>query len=371
MRIGFITLKQHTRMAGTEQVLTSIVSELEKKDIWTKGYFIHKPENQNFLKFFSNSYSTYMPKILKNKHILRPRILYKMVHRSGVERLFQQIESDNLDILFVLKIEEEFLKNHPLFLKLKHNKPNLKLVSWSHCSLAKIMNLEPDFKIKLQIFDAHFAISDGLAIQLKNFLGDAKIFTIYNPVAPPDYLVERKYNKFIYIGRIDKDKRVKELVGTLRDLKNDNWTLDIIGSTGSVEGDALFENLIRDYSLEDKITFHGWQDDPWAQVSSAGVLLLNSVTEGFALVLVEAMMRGIPCVSTDCPVGPSSIVQQGINGWLVNMNDDKQLKVLLDKILSNDLALPKSSDVVSSVKKFTTENVVKRFVDSMHELCRR
>lgn len=368
MRIGFITLKQHTRMAGTEQVLTSIVSELEKEGIWTKGYFIYKPEDQIFLSFFSNYYCSYMPRILKHKHIFRPRALYKLFHKKGVERLFKEIESDNLDILFVLKIEEEFLEKHQLFLKLKSNKPNLKLVSWPHCSLDKMYALGTEFKKKLQVFDAHFAISNGLALQLGSISDQTKVFTVYNPVAMPNTLVTRKYNKFIYIGRIDKDKRVKELVESLKSLKNDNWTLDIIGSTGNTEGDRLFKDLIRDYNLEDKVVFHGWKDDPWAQVHSAGVLLLNSIREGFALVLVEAMMRGVPCISTDCPVGPASIVQNGVNGWLVDMHSDQQLKNLLDKILVNDVMLPEKEDIISSVSKFTVENVSKNFIDSMKAL---
>lgn len=368
MRIGFITLKQHTRMAGTEQVLARIVYELGKENIWMKGYFIHRPENQVFLKYFSNSSSVYMPKFLKEKHILRPRVLYKIFHKYGVSRLFQEIENDKLDVLFVLKLEEEFLKNHYLFLKLKKNNPNLKIVSWPHCSLDKIIESNSDFKEKLQIFDAHFAISDGLADQLGNISDPKKIFTIFNPVVKPDFPIQRKYNKFIYVGRIDKDKRVKELVASLTKLQNDNWTLDIIGSTGNIQDDDLFLALIHNYGLKDKIIFHGWKDNPWEQVDSAGVLLLNSRSEGFALVLVEAMMRGIPCISTDCPVGPAGIVQSGVNGWLVDVNDDNRLIELLDGILSKDLVLPKRSDVINSVSKFSVENVSKRFLSSIKKL---
>ncbi|MHC5225198.1 glycosyltransferase [Ignatzschineria sp. LJL83] len=355
-------------MAGTEQVLTTLVSELEKKDIWTKGYFIYEPEDEIFLRSFSNYYSSYMPRILRRKHVLRPRALYKIVHRKGIERLFQEIEEDNLDILFVLKIEKEFLKNYSFFSKLKQKKPNLKLISWPHCSLDKMIDTESSFQEKLQIFDAHFAISDGIAEQLGTRLNQKKVFTVYNPVAIPRSSITRQYNKFIFIGRIDKDKRVVELINSLKNLKNENWTLDIIGSTGNREDDLLFNSFIHDSGLEDKIIFHGWKDDPWTMVNSAGLLLLNSTTEGFGLVLVEAMMRGIPCISTDCPIGPASIIKNDINGWLVNMDDDTELIDILDRILSKKLILPREDGIKISVDKFSVASVTRRFHEGLCEV---
>lgn len=368
MKIGFITLKPHNKMAGTEQVLSLVVSSLEKQGINTKTYFIYEPEDESFLTYFKDYEIAHVPRFLRKKHLLRPRILYKIFHRRGVERLFHQIMEDELDILFVLKIENEFLKAHSLFLDLKLRAPNLKIVSWPHCSLDNIMDKTEGFKDKLRVFDAHFAISDGLASQLKDDLHQTQVFTIYNPIDQANFLVKRVINRFIYVGRIDRDKRVTELLESLSKLSNKDWTLDIFGSAGSDKKDRLFLEQIQKKGLAANVIFHGWKDDPWAHIDVAGILLLNSLNEGFALVLVEAMMRGIPCISTDCPVGPASIIQEGINGWLVDVYNDQGFLTLLESILIGDTLLPPIEQVRKSVEKFEAGNVVNNFIDQINNI---
>jgi len=78
---------------------------------------------------------------------------------------------------------------------------------------------------------------------------------------------------------------------------------------------------------------------------------LTSDYEGFPAVIVEAMANGIPCISTDCPVGPSDIIQNELNGVIIPMSDDPTIvksltdviKRLLDGSLSFDISLVKQS----------------------------
>lgn len=368
MKVGFITLKQHNKMAGTEQVLSLVVSSLEKQGINTKTYFIYEPEDESFLTYFKDYEIAHVPKFLRKKHLLRPRILYKIFHRRGVEKLFHQIMEDELDILFVLKIENEFLKAHSLFLDLKLRAPNLKIVSWPHCSLDNIMDKTEGFKDKLRVFDAHFAISDGLASQLVDDLQQKNVLMIYNPVKRAGYTVKRVVNKFLYVGRLDKDKRVLELLESLSKVSNRNWTLDIVGAPSEPEKNYLFIEQVKKYGLENNVFFHGWKANPWSDIKEAGVFLLNSSAEGFALVLVEAMMRGIPCIATDCRVGPSGIIQDGENGWLVDVHDDQRLVFLLEEILAGRIELPDSEKIVKSVEKFASDTVLNNFIQKSSDI---
>ena len=76
----------------------------------------------------------------------------------------------------------------------------------------------------------------------------------------------------------------------------------------------------KEYSLERSVRVAGWQKNPWMYLSTIGgarALVLSSDFEGSPLTIVEAMMNGLAVVALDCPVGPSSIVMNGVIGILV------------------------------------------------------
>ena len=58
-------------------------------------------------------------------------------------------------------------------------------------------------------------------------------------------------------------------------------------------------------------------------MSQASLYRLTSMFEGFGLVLIEAMSVGLPLVSYMCPTGPKTIIEDGQNGYLVAVGDEK------------------------------------------------
>ena len=99
---------------------------------------------------------------------------------------------------------------------------------------------------------------------------------------------------------------------------------------GRGEGDgplrSRLEQLRDDLDLTEKIELPGEVKNPWAQlVNESEIFVLNSSYEGFPMVLCEAMSEGMAVISTMYHSGVVDIVDEGVNGLLVEVDDTDQL----------------------------------------------
>jgi glycosyltransferase involved in cell wall biosynthesis len=126
---------------------------------------------------------------------------------------------------------------------------------------------------------------------------------------------------FLACGRFDKLKGFSRLIAMFDGLKErlPNWDLVIVGDG---EDRELLESQVAQAKLGGRVFFPGWVADMESVFRSADVFVFPSVSEGFALVLAEAMACGLPCVSYDCKVGPSEIIRDGVDGVLILVGDE-------------------------------------------------
>ena len=126
---------------------------------------------------------------------------------------------------------------------------------------------------------------------------------------------------FVACGRFDKLKGFSRLVAMFDGLKNQlpEWDLVIVGDG---EDRGLLEAQIAQAKLEGRILLPGWTADMESVYRGADVFLFPSVSEGFALVLAEAMACGLPCLSYDCKVGPAEIIRASVDGVLIPVGDE-------------------------------------------------
>ena len=96
------------------------------------------------------------------------------------------------------------------------------------------------------------------------------------------------------------------------------------------------QRLVADLGLADRVTLPGYVENPLPYMRRAAVVVLSSVWEGFPAVLVEAMACGTPVVSTDCPSGPSEILDNGEYGQLVPVGDVDALAMSIERTLRGE-----------------------------------
>lgn len=132
--------------------------------------------------------------------------------------------------------------------------------------------------------------------------------------------VPKDFGRIICVGRLNAQKRIDRLISAFSMIadKYPEWHVDVFG-----EGDEKTSLLrqIRNCHLEKRIILHAPTKTIYDEYKKSQFLVLSSAYEGFGLVLIEAMACGLPCVSFDCPSGPSEIIENGVSGLLVKEGD--------------------------------------------------
>jgi glycosyltransferase involved in cell wall biosynthesis len=151
------------------------------------------------------------------------------------------------------------------------------------------------------------------------------------------YKTGSKQNKIVLnIGRFTADKQQLMLLRMWHKItagdKFPGWVLHIAGS-GELEHELI--DFIRVNMLEDRVVLM----PPTVKIEdyylNASVFTLTSVSEGYGMVLLEAISFGLPCVSFDCPSGPRDILMNGYNGYLVSLNDEQQYMLRLQELMNS------------------------------------
>ena len=138
-----------------------------------------------------------------------------------------------------------------------------------------------------------------------------------------------------FIGRLDRIKRVPDLLAAVRALREGRGagqiTLDVFGD-GADRG--RIEREIDRLGLGDSVVMHGMIGDPREALRAIDVLVLPSEAEGFGLVLIEAMAAGVPVVATDAP-GIRDVVRNEQTGLLVPVGRPERLAEAIGRALGD------------------------------------
>lgn len=179
-----------------------------------------------------------------------------------------------------------------------------------------------------------------------------------------NYVRSELSNKVVLsIGRMTEAKRQWIMIDLWNKIVNEHhikdWQLHLVGNGNLYE---QLNNKIITLGLQDHVKILPPVQNVERYYQSASLFMLTSHSEGFGMVLLEAISFGLPCISYDCPSGPRDIVEDGVNGYLIPMDDFNSLEVATVKLLSNPEKIYEFADgAFSTSLKWNNEAVLNKW----------
>jgi len=218
--------------------------------------------------------------------------------------------------------------------------------------------------------DSITAVSSGVADDLAQAIGIARerITVIYNPVmpvcedhtetsSPHPWFAPGSPPVILGVGRLTKLKDFFLLIRAFAKVRIQRTCRLMILGEGELREEL--EDLVKKLGLESDVTLPGFVENPYFYMSRAAVFVLSSQQEGLPNVLIQALACGCPVVSTDCPSGPSEILENGKWGRLVPVGDvDALAEAVLATLKENT-----HPDVVSRARDFCVSQAATQYLD--------
>lgn len=201
--------------------------------------------------------------------------------------------------------------------------------------LSKKERCSTDFITKLA--DAHFVQNQ----MQKEYYSEAiqkKTFIVTNPVSNVFIDNAKHYNdsvkKLVAVGRLNFQKNYYMLIDAMK-IVAEKYRDIVLEIYGEGEEQSKLEKYISTNGLQSNIHLMGRSEDVKSVYDNSDIFVMTSDFEGMPNSLMEAMCFGMPCISTDCPTGPSELIQDGVNGYLVPMGDSKVLAERIIDFINN------------------------------------
>jgi glycosyltransferase involved in cell wall biosynthesis len=145
-----------------------------------------------------------------------------------------------------------------------------------------------------------------------------------------------------------------------------DWMLNIYGQG---EWKEMLVEKIAALNLQEVVVLHGVSMKIADEYKRSSFYVMSSRFEGLPMVLIEAMSFGLPVISFDCEFGPSEIVTDGVDGYLVEPNNIEELANRICFLIENeDKRKLMGQQAIINVRRFDKETVMQQWLNLFDSL---
>lgn len=334
-------------IGGVERVLSLIANELSKK-YEVEIISLYKTQEKPFF---------YLNEKIKLKNILGEKIYnpkkYILYLLYKIKKFFKNYKTDFFVATGIACV--------PLTMCMKNK---AKYIAWEHCNSFAMGDgklLIWGRKLAAKYADIIVVLTQkDMKNNIEKFCTEDKIVQIYNPIQyvklNSSYNLESK--KIISCGRICNQKGFDILIDVATKVfdKHPDWEWHIYGDG---EDKEKVSQLIKLNCLENNVKLMGQTNQMSELYSEYSMYVMTSRFEGFAMVNIEAHYAKLPIVSFNCNCGPDEIIQDGINGYLIECFDiDKMAEKINYLIEHEELRKDMSDNTYLDKEKLRMSNII-------------
>lgn len=187
-------------------------------------------------------------------------------------------------------------------------------------------------------------------------------FVIENPIRVQCFAEDVIEHNFVTAGRLTEQKNHKMLIKAFKKVLDNHpdFMLTIYGDGPERQN---LQDLISNLGIEDKVLLPGNVSDIHNKIKNSYAFVLSSDYEGLSNALLEAMMMGLPCISTDC-AGSDEAIQNGENGILIPVGDERKLEEAMLYLVENEEYRNKlGTNAKKSAEKYKVENIIQKWTE--------
>lgn len=265
------------------------------------------------------------------------RVIYKIKHHL----IYKWLPMWLVYMLFVPKgndVEVAFVEGFATKLMAASTNEKARKVAWVHIDLHRfhwtkeVFHSHKEEEDAYNCYDAIVVVSKTAedAIQ-QEFNLTVPVQTIYNPVdyasilglsEQKKYIIPRSHAcRLVSVGRFSKQKAYMRLLSIVKRLRDEDYDIELWLLGDGTEKEAMQE-FVSNNNLKDVVTFFGFLSNPYQYLVQGDLFVCSSISEGFSTAITEALILGLPVVSTEV----SGVREQLNNGCgIVTENNEDSL----------------------------------------------